>query len=119
MSFDHGKGANIYIVFEINRNFEIDIYPTLKNCLVDAVKSTKHTDIGKYKYSGYGIGFDRKGFFSLDNETGTNVITFGLDMNSSSHIDNKKKRYFNSWKWPHTRIRTYTDCSKIVLNQLY
>ena len=27
---------------------------------------------------------------------GRNVIIFGADMNSSSHIHNKKK-YFNSW----------------------
>ena len=32
-----------------------------------------------------------KDFFSLVNEIGRNVIIFGLDMNSSPHIDNKKK----------------------------
>ena len=56
-----------------------------------AVKLTKHVDIYQYKYSGYGIGFDRKGFFSIDDEVGRNVIIFGVDMISSSHIDNKKK----------------------------
>ena len=45
-----------------------------------AVKLTKHPDIDKCKYSAYGIGFDRKGFFSLGNEIGRNVITFGVDM---------------------------------------
>ena len=54
-------------------------------------KLTKHSDIDKYKYSGYSIGFDRKGFFSLGNEIGRNVIIFGVDMSSSPHIDNKKK----------------------------
>ena len=26
-----------------------------------------------------------------------NVITLGVDMSSSVHVDNKKKRYFNSY----------------------
>ena len=90
-SFDHGKVVNIYAFYEINRNFEIDSYSTPKNCLFGAVKLTKHPDIDKYKYSRYGIRFDRKGFFSLGNEIGRNVTVFGVDMSSSSHIDNKKK----------------------------
>ena len=68
------KIVNIYIVCEINKNFNISSYPTLENCLFGAVKLTKHPDIDQYKYSGYGIGFDRKAFFSLGNEIGRNVI---------------------------------------------
>ena len=56
-----------------------------------AAKLTKHPDIDQYKYSGYRIGFDRKRFFSLGNEIGRNVIIFGVDMNLSPHIDNKKE----------------------------
>ena len=56
-----------------------------------AVKLTKHVDFDLYKYSGFGFGFDRKGFFSIGNEAGRNVITFGVDMKSSSLIDNKEK----------------------------
>ena len=53
---------------------------------------TKNTDIEKYKYSGYGIGFDRKGSFSFPGgEFGQNVLIFGADMSSSPHIDNKGK----------------------------
>ena len=63
ISFDHEKIVNIYIVYEINKNFNISSYPTLENCLFGAVKLTKHSDIDQYKYSRYGIGFDRKGFF--------------------------------------------------------
>ena len=37
--------------------------PTLGNSLFDAVKLVKNTDIDKYKYSGYRIGFDTKGTF--------------------------------------------------------
>ena len=47
--------------------------------------------IDLYKYSGYGIGFDRKWFFSVANEVGKNAIVFGVDMSSSPIIDNKKK----------------------------
>ena len=57
-----------------------------------AVSLTKNADIDKYKYSGYGIGFDRHGFFSHPSGgTGRNVIIFGVDMSSSTKIDNKKK----------------------------
>ena len=38
------------------RNLTID-FP-LNNCLFGSVKLTKNADPDKYKYSGYGIGFD-------------------------------------------------------------
>ena len=56
-----------------------------------AVKLAKHPDIDQYKYSGYGIAFDRKGFCSLCNEIGRNVIIFGVDISSPLHINNHKK----------------------------
>ena len=90
-SFDQGKIVNIYIVYERERSVNISSYPTLYNCLFGAVKLTKHVDVDLYKYSGYGIGFDRKRFFSIGDEVGKNVIIFGVDMNSSPRIDNKKK----------------------------
>ena len=65
ISFNHGKVVNIYIAYEINKNFNISSYPTLENCLFHAVELSKHPDIDQYKYSGYAIGFDRKGFFHL------------------------------------------------------
>ena len=53
---------------------------------------TKNADIDKYKYSGYGIAFDRHGSFSFPvTRLGRNVITFGADMSSSTKIDNRKK----------------------------
>ena len=74
---------------------------------------TKNTDIEKYKYSGYGIGFDRKGSFSFPGgEFGQNVLIFGADMSSSPHIDNKKKRYISSWERTNTRVRKYFKCRK-------
>ena len=75
----------------INKSFNITSYLTLENCLFGAVELTKHPDIDHYKYCGYGIGFDRTGFFSLGDEIGRNVIIFGVDMSSSQHIDDKKK----------------------------
>ena len=65
-------------------------YPTLENCLFGAVKLKKHFDVDLYKYSGYGNGFDKKGSYSTGNEVGRNIIIFGVDMSSSSHINNKK-----------------------------
>ena len=53
---------------------------------------TKNADVDKYRYSGYGIGFDRKRSFSFpDGGFGQNVIICGADMNSSIHVDNKGK----------------------------
>ena len=52
---------------------------------------TKNADIDKYGYSGYGIGFDRKGSFSFPGgRFGQKITIFGADM-SSAHTDNKKK----------------------------
>ena len=63
----------------------------MENCLFGAVKLTKHVDVDQYKYSGYGIGFDRKGSYSIGNEIGRNVILFGVDMSLSSHLIIRKK----------------------------
>ena len=69
-----------------------DNEPTLKNCLFGVVTLTKKSDIEKYGYSSYGIGFDRRSSFSFPgNGFGQNVLIFGVDMSFSSHIDNKKK----------------------------
>ena len=66
--------------------------PTLKNCLFGAVTLTKNTDIDKYKYSGYGIGIDRRSSFSFSSGGfDQNVLIFGVDVSSSADIDNKKK----------------------------
>ena len=63
ISFNHGKIVNIYSVYKINKYFNISNFPTQENCFFGAIKLTKHPDIDQYKYSGYGIAFDRKGFF--------------------------------------------------------
>ena len=52
----------------------------------------KNRSIEKYGCSGYGIGFDRRSIFSFPGVGyGQNVLIFGVNMSSSSHIDNKKR----------------------------
>ena len=64
----------------------------MKDCLFGAVTLTKNADNDKYRYSGYGIRFDRRSSFSFPGGVfGQNVLNFGSDMSSSVHIDNKKK----------------------------
>ena len=94
LSYTHGKVVNIYIVYELGTSSFHDDDPTLKNCLFGAVTLTKNTDINKYGYSGYGIGFDRKSSFSFPgSKFGQNVIIFGVDMSSPVHVDNRKKTF--------------------------
>ena len=83
---------NIYIVYELGASSSNDNDPTLKNCLFRAVTLTKNSDIEKYKYSGYRIGFYRRSSYSFPGDGfGQNIIIFGVDMSSSPHIDNIKK----------------------------
>ena len=52
----------------------------------------KNADIDKYGYSGCGTGFDRHGHFSFPGtRLGRNVIIFGVDMSSSTKINNRKE----------------------------
>ena len=52
---------------------------------------TKHVDIDRYKYYGYGIGYDREGEFSFGNGFGRNCIILGAGMSSSVHTNNKRR----------------------------
>ena len=90
ISYTHGKVVNIYIVYELGASSSHVNDPTLKNCLFGAV--TDIADIDNYGYSGYGIGFDRRGSFSFPGGGfSQNVLIFGEDVSFSVHIDNKKK----------------------------
>ena len=62
-TFTHNKVVNIYIVYELGASSLHDSDPTIKDCLFGVVTFTKNADIGKYKYSGYDIGFDRRSSF--------------------------------------------------------
>ena len=115
-SHTHSNIVNIYIVYELSAFGSNNSNPTLKNCLFGAVTLTKKTDIDKYGYYGYGIGFDRRSSFSFPGGGfGQNVLIFGADMSSSAHIDNKKKD-ISSRKKTNTRIRTYLTAEKNVLD---
>ena len=90
--FNHEKVVNIYIIYGLGASSSSNNDPTIKNCLFGAVALTKNAEIDKYRYSGYGIGFDRRSSFSFPGAGfGQNIIIFGADMNSSIHIDNKRK----------------------------
>ena len=74
---------NVYVVYEINLwGRRYDDHPPQGNSLFGAVKFVKNDDINKYKYSGYNIGFDRRGTFSVVNGFSKNIIIFGVDMSS-------------------------------------
>ena len=117
VTYIHGKIVSIYIAYEVNKKDNTIISdPILENCLFGAVTLTKHVNIDRYGYSGYGIGFDRKGSFSFSGGGyGQNVLLFGVDMSSSPHIDNKKRHISISIR-SNTRIRTYFNCRKNVFN---
>ena len=82
---------NIYIAYDLKSSVNNFAF-TLQNCSFGAVKLTKNSDIDKYRYSGYGIGFDSRGNFSHPSGgTGVKVIGFGVDMGSSIHSTNRAK----------------------------
>ena len=60
--------SNVFIVNELDTwSRDLNIYFTLRDSLFGSVKLTKNSDIGKYKYRGYGygVGFDPHSAFSL------------------------------------------------------
>ena len=63
ISYARGKVVNIYIVYELGASSSHVNDPTLKNCSFGAVTLTKNANIDNYRYSGYGVGFDRRGSF--------------------------------------------------------
>ena len=103
----HEKVVNFYVVYEIINFHGLGSYPTVANA-----------DIDKYRYFGYGIGFDEHGSFSHPNGgDGRNVIIFGVDMSLFVHVDNKKNEILIlGFGWSYTRIRrTFIKCRKNVL----
>ena len=69
--FNHKTVVNTHIAYEINLwPFKLSADFMLRNPLLGAVTLTKYTDFHKYKYSGYGIGFDGRGSFSFCDSSG-------------------------------------------------
>ena len=92
LTYTHRTIVNIYIVYQLGASGSNNSDPTLKNCLFSAVTLTKNTDFGKYEFSGYGIGFDRRSSFSFTGGGfGQNVLVFGVDMSFSSTLMIRKK----------------------------
>ena len=93
--------------------------PTLKNCLFDAVTLTKNADVDKYKYSAYGIGFDRRLSFSFPGGGfGQNLLIFGVDVSFSADIDNKKKDKLVLGEGPTQGLEqtlTVEKCTRLIL----
>ena len=58
--YTHSIIVNTYIVYELVSSGSFNDDAILRNSLLGVVKSTKNADIDKYRFSGYGIGFDRK-----------------------------------------------------------
>ena len=67
---------------------------------------TKNENPDEYSYSGYDIGFDVRGKFSLSNHDGLgkNVIIFGVDTSFLGDIDNRKKDILTLGKGPTDRV---------------
>ena len=86
-------GVNLYICYMLDRwSRDSDTDFTLGNCLFGSINLTMNVDPDKYKYRGYGIGFDSPSQFPFtDRSMGKSVIIFGADMSSSVSFDNKGK----------------------------
>ena len=84
------KVISLYISHTLGlqlRNLNTDF--TLSYCLFGSVRLIKNADLDKYKYAGYGIGFDsRSEFLFTGGSCEKSVIIFGADIGSSAHVDN-------------------------------
>ena len=88
VTYNHWPVLNIYIVYKTTLDTKTSNI-ALENCLFGAVKLIKNADVDKYRYSGYGIGFDSRGSFSHPSGgDGKNVIIFGANLSSFVHANN-------------------------------
>ena len=90
VTYNYEPIVNIYIVFRLTVDTKYSSV-TLQNCLFGAVKLTKNVDIDKYKYSGYGIGFDSRRIFTRPSGEYDRNVIFGADLSSSTHANNKTR----------------------------
>ena len=63
-------------------------------------------------YIRYGITFDSGGSWTFDNGTARNVIIFGVDSTSSSHVDNRKNNFLTLGLGPTYGINVKFDSSE-------
>ena len=91
ITYNHKKVVNLYIVYKITK-FHYNNNSILTNALFGAVKITNNSDLKKYNYSGYGIGFDSQTFYNRPSGgIKRGVIIFGADMGSSTNTANNEK----------------------------
>ena len=89
LTYNYRPVVNIYIAYETTPDTKTSNI-ALKNCLFGAIKLIKNSDVDKYKYPGYGIGFDSRSIFSHPSGgDGKNVTIFGADLSSSVNANNK------------------------------
>ena len=90
VTYTQNNIVNIYIVYETGATTRNSYDPKLINGFFGAVILAKNSDINKFGYNGYGIGFDRDTTFSFPSGGfGHNVLLFGVGIWGSTHIDNK------------------------------
>ena len=53
----------------------------------------KNSNKSKRVHTGYGIAFDGGGSWNFGNDFVKNIVIFGFDNSSSSHVDNQKNNF--------------------------
>ena len=111
------KLINLYISYTLGpqlRNLNTDF--TLGSCLFGSVKLTKNADLGKYKYTGYNIGFDScSEFLFTDGSYRKIFIIFGADMSSSVHLNNNGKDILILGEGPTQGLDTHINSRSKIL----
>ena len=75
--YTHKSIVNVYIAYEIGATTKNCYDPKLIKSLFGAVTLVKNSDISKFRYPVYGIGFDSGTTFSFESGGfGHNVISF-------------------------------------------
>ena len=90
ITFNHGKIVKIYIVYALKSTINYNEDITLKGCLFGAVKLTKSLILVRTNILDMVLDLMEKELFHIQV---VDLVTMSL----SVHVDNKKKRYFNSW----------------------
>ena len=112
----HGKIENIYIVHEISKKYNISGYPTSENCLSGVVNLTKMLILTSINILDMELDLLDMSFFTdPSGGTGGNVIIFGIDLSSSTKIDNRKKHILIIGKGPAKRLEHRLSAEKLYL----
>ena len=87
----HFCNVNDIKLWLLNLDNTFDLF----NSLFGAVKLTTNADSDKFSYSGYGNGFDTRGFIWLSYgiEFDENITIFGADNLCSMYADNRKNMF--------------------------